>query len=111
MSLTDINKNATVRIETLSVSLEAFPSASATLTDTALTVSGPNFRYSLLNVVGVQVTGGAGNNRFDGSLFTGDATFYGLGGHDTLIGGPGDDFLVGADGDDQITGNDGNDSA
>jgi cyclophilin family peptidyl-prolyl cis-trans isomerase len=67
----------------------------------------------------LSLTGGASNNTFDGSAFTGRLFLNGRGGQDTLIGGGGNDklnggigndSLVGGGGDDVLTGESGNDT-
>ncbi len=62
------------------------------------------------NIEGLQITGDGSANKFDLTLFTGNATLYGNGGADTLIGGSGNDFLSGDLGNDFLTGGWGNDT-
>ncbi len=50
------------------------------------------------------LTGGAGNNSFDSSTFTGTVTLDGQGGADSLVGTSQNDLLKGGIGDDTITG-------
>ena len=57
----------------------------------------------------ISLSGGAGRDSMDLSLFDGPVTLNGGGGDDTLIGGSGNDQLNGADGNDLLTGNGGND--
>ena len=59
---------------------------------------------------GIQLTGGAAANKFDLTLFTGNATLIGNGGNDTLIGGSGNDVLTGGAGNESFIGNGGNDT-
>lgn len=77
------------------------------LTDTKLTGLGTD---KLANFEEASLTGGAGANKFDASLFTGDVTLVGGAGNDTLLGGSGDDALVGGDGKDSLVGGDGKDT-
>lgn len=77
----------------------------------ATSMTGGLGKDSLLNVEGVQLTGGTSANKFDFSAFAGDATLIGNDGNDTLIGGSGDDSLTGGSGNDSLVGNDGADTA
>ena len=56
------------------------------------------------------ITGGAGNNKIDASLFTGKASLFGKAGNDTLLGGSSDDMLSGSDGNDVLSGGGGKDT-
>jgi cyclophilin family peptidyl-prolyl cis-trans isomerase len=58
----------------------------------------------------LSLTGGASNNTFDGSAFTGRLFLNGRGGQDTLTGGPGADRLFGGSGRDLIVGGNGGDA-
>lgn len=62
------------------------------------------------NIEGMQIYGGNAPNKFDLTLFTGNATLSGGGANDTLIGGSGNDSLSGDDGNDLLTGKLGNDT-
>lgn len=64
---------------------------------------------AFVNVERAELIGGAGNNRFDASGFTGAALLRGEAGDDTLIGGSSADTLQGLDGNDLLMGNGGND--
>lgn len=57
-----------------------------------------------------RLTGGAGANKFDATLFGGVVTLLGAFGNDTLIGGANADSLDGGDGNDSLTGNAGADT-
>lgn len=110
LSILDVSKNATLRVDGLSIGLETLPTATATLTNTALTVTSPNFRYTLSNVAAVTIAAGTGNNRLDATTFGGPVTLYGQDGNDTLIGGTNDDYLDGGAGNDRLVGNAGMDA-
>lgn len=89
---------------------------SATITDAGITGAGGDSASGTLAVV--SLTGGAGDDSFNATGFTGLLTLDGDEGNDTLvggvnadtlIGGVGEDLLRGLAGDDSLTGNDGND--
>ena len=65
---------------------------------------------TLNNIQVLSLTGGASNNTFDGSAFTGRLFLNGRGGQDTLTGGPGADRLFGGSGRDLIVGGNGGDA-
>ena len=75
--------------------------ASFKLTDTRLTGVGTD---KLASFEQAELTGGAGNNKLDAALFTGDVTLSGAAGKDTLLGGSGNDALLGGDGHDSLIG-------
>lgn len=78
------------------------------LTNTSLTGVGTD---KLANIEEASLTGGAGNNKLDASLFTlGAVTLSGGAGNDTLLGGSGNDALLGGDGKDSLIGGAGADT-
>ncbi len=77
------------------------------LTNASLTGLGND---TLIGVEQAALTGGAGNNLIDASLFSGSVTLDGGAGNDTLIGGAGNDLLLGGTGDDSLVGGAGNDT-
>lgn len=83
-------------------------SANVNLTLTNAQLSGVG-TDSLRNLEAVQLLGGAGNNKFDASAFTGSVILDGAGGNDTLIGGSAMDVLIGGAGNDSLVGNGGDD--
>jgi VCBS repeat-containing protein len=72
----------------------------ATVTPTQLVTGGQAEPF--YDMEEAALTGGPGNDRFDGSAFGGAVTLAGLGGNDTLIGGPQADSLAGGSGDDSL---------
>ncbi|MEN9314169.1 MAG: hypothetical protein RIS35_562, partial [Pseudomonadota bacterium] len=82
----------------------------ANVTVTAVDVQVNNVREDEISgFETVSLTGGAGANRLDASLFGGAAVLDGLAGNDQLIGGAGDDTIVGSAGADTLSGGDGSD--
>ena len=82
--------------------------ADANWTLTEATLSGLS-NDSLNSFEQVSLTGGAGNNTLDATLFTGFATLDGAAGDDTLLAGTGGNSLLGNAGADSLVGNTGND--
>ena len=64
---------------------------------------------SLVNIDRAKLVGGAADNQFDASDFTGPVTLRGSAGNDTMIGGAEDDLIFGGTGDDRIEAGAGND--
>ncbi len=62
------------------------------------------------NIEGLQIYGGNAANKFNLTVFTGNASLFGGDGNDTLIGGSGNDSLSGDGGNDTLTGLLGNDT-
>ncbi len=78
-----------------------------TATNNSLTGLGTD---TLAGITRLSLTGGAGNNTFDCSAFSGPTMLFGGVGNDTLLGGAGDDELSGGEGDDVLDGRGGNDT-
>ncbi len=76
------------------------------LTNTQLTGIGTD---TLIGIEAARLTGGASNNSFDASAFSGSITVIALAGNDTVIGAAGNDFINGGEGDDILKGRNGND--
>jgi Ca2+-binding RTX toxin-like protein len=87
-------------VETLDTSL--------TLTNSGLT--GGLGNDTLSSIERASLTGGATNNDFDATAFTGPVTLIGGDGNDSLHGGSANDLLTGGVGDDQLFGGDGIDT-
>ncbi|HEY0549048.1 MAG TPA: Calx-beta domain-containing protein, partial [Verrucomicrobiae bacterium] len=86
--------------------------ASFTLTNMQLTVT-PGAMFLLTEIERAELTGGAGDNTFDTTDFTGAAVLTGGAGNDTFLGAPGDTtYILNADelGNDTITDSGGNDT-
>jgi cyclophilin family peptidyl-prolyl cis-trans isomerase len=64
---------------------------------------------SLVNIDRAKLVGGAADNQFDASDFTGPVTLRGSAGNDTMIGGAEDDLIFGGTGNDLIEAGAGND--
>jgi Ca2+-binding RTX toxin-like protein len=88
--------------------LTAIADTNLDLNDARL-VSGGGGRIQFDDIEKASLTGGAGNNHLNASLFTGDVTLDGAAGADLLRGGSGNDVLFGGTGNDRLFGNDGND--
>ncbi len=84
--------------------------ASGNVTVTPTQISGTLGKDIYTSLESVQLTGGAAADKFDLSLFTGDATLAGDAGNDTLIGGSGNEQLLGQADNDSLTGGAGNDT-
>lgn len=89
--------------------LVEFRDAHLTVRDDVLEVGGV-VEDVLNGFEAVELTGGAGANTLDATLFSGDARLEGGDGADTLLGGPGADVLVGGAGDDTLSGGEGDDT-
>jgi hypothetical protein len=82
------------------------------LTNSSLKVTDSNGTETktITNIQRATLTGGAGNNTLDASLFTaGPVRLYGMDGNDLLLGGYRDDYLDGGNGDDVMYGSAGSD--
>lgn len=81
--------------------------ADVTVSRTALTGIGTD---QLRQIERLELTGGAGDNLLDASLFGNSVVVNGMGGNDTLIGSFAADTLNGGEGNDSLLGRDGNDN-
>ena len=79
------------------------PSAGAGVS-TGVVTAGTQVFNTLANIQQAIFTGGASDNLFDASAWTGVVTLVGGSGDDTLVGGPGSDMIDGGAGNDVITG-------
>ena len=87
--------------------LVASADANMTLTDVQLSIGAVN--SIITHFQSARLTGGAGNNVLNASLFTGKSVLDGAAGNDTLIGGTGADILTGGAGNDILRGGAGSD--